>query len=86
LNDNGCPFDGWLIYQRRANVRGITLGGCNLSLRGTLYAKWAQLDLSEGGTHQAQFIADSLRSSGKGTVTLDDADSLTSANEVFLDE
>ena len=46
---DGDPFSGMLFYQRRANTQAINITSGNLSLAGTLYAKWAQLNLSLSG-------------------------------------
>ena len=64
LSDSGDPFSGMLIYQRRANTRPIVITGGNLALSGTIYAVWAPLVFSGGGTYQAQFIVGSMRLSG----------------------
>jgi hypothetical protein len=97
LSDPGDPFNGVLIYQRRANTQAINItGGSNLSLlTGTLYAKWAPFNITGGGTYQAQFIGGSMQVqpdplSGPGTLTLNwNGSTLRTfgrANEVFLVE
>src|SRR4051812_1921789 len=48
LSVDGDPFRGMLFYQRRANMQAIEITGGNLSLAGTLYAKWAPLSLAGG--------------------------------------
>ncbi len=83
---NGDPFAGMLIYQRRANTQPITITGGNLSLAGTLYAKWAPLNLSGGGDYQVQLIAGSVRTSGPATLTLAPGSSSGRADRVFLTE
>jgi hypothetical protein len=86
------PFNGVLIYQSRANTQTIKIiMGGNLSLTGTLYAKWAQFNISGGGTYQAQFIGGSMGLSGQpgDTLTLNYGSTLSTfgrANEVFLVE
>jgi hypothetical protein len=83
---DGDPFAGMLIYQRRANTQPINITGGNLSLAGTLYAKWARLNLSGAGNHQAQFIAGSVRLSGPATLTLTPGNPSGKAARVFLTE
>jgi hypothetical protein len=86
LTGNNDPFDGILIYQRRANLRPIEIDTGNLSLVGTLYAKWAQVRISGGGSYQAQFIAGSMQLSGQAPLTLNYRNAFGKANEVFLVE
>jgi hypothetical protein len=83
---DGDPFRGMLIYQRRANTQPITITGGNLSLTGTLYAKWAPLNLSGGGSYRAQFITGSVRLSGPPTITLSPGGPFGRADRVFLVE
>jgi hypothetical protein len=91
------PFNGVLIYQRRANTQTIKIitGGGNLSLTGTLYAKWAPFYITGGGTYPAQFIGGSMQVqpdplSGPATLTLNwnviPLRTFGRANEVFLVE
>jgi hypothetical protein len=86
LSGDGDPFKGVLFYQRRANTQAINITSGNLSLRGTLYAKWAQLIFSGGGNYQAQFIAGSVRLSGQSSLILTGGDFFGSADKVFLTE
>jgi hypothetical protein len=86
LNDNGGPFSGMLVYQRRANAQAIELTGGNLSLSGTVYARWAPLVFSGGGTYQAQFIVGRMEVSGDAALALAPHASFGVANEVFLVE
>jgi hypothetical protein len=80
------PFNGVLIYQRRANTQGLTITGGNLALAGTIYAKWARLEISGAGTFSAQFIVGSMQVSGSDTVTLTGGASFARASKVFLVE
>jgi hypothetical protein len=86
LSVDGDPFSGMLLYQRRANTQAINITSGNLSLTGTLYAKWAQLNLSGGGNHQAQFIVASVRMSGQTTLSIVPGTLSGSSNNVFLTE
>ena len=80
------PFDQVLIYQRRANMQPIQITGGNLSLTGTLYAKWAPFRISGGGAYQAQFIGGRMRVTGPATLSLDHGATFGRAEEVFLVE
>ena len=86
LSESGDSFSGMLIFQRRANMQAIELTGGNLSLSGTIYAVWAPLQFSGGGTYQAQFIVGSMQLSGNNTLTLSNSGSFGKANQVFLVE
>ena len=80
------PYKGILIYQRRANRQSLTIAGGTLPLDGTLYAKWAPLTISGGGSYQAQFIVGSMQLSGPDTLSLRSGNSFGRANQVFLVE
>jgi hypothetical protein len=87
LANSADPFNDMIIYQRRANTSTIKITGGHLSLTGTLYAKWAEFDISGGGSYQAQFVAGSMQLSGQATITLQYAgNQFGKANEVFLVE
>jgi hypothetical protein len=86
MSDSGDPFSGLLIYQRRANMQAIELTGGNLSLSGTIYALWAPLMFTGGGSYQAQFIVGRMELSGSDTLTLSNSGSFAGANQVFLVE
>jgi len=88
-SNSSSPFDGMVIYQRRLNTQPMKLAGNGSSdvLHGTVYAKWAPLDLSGNGTFNAQFVVQRLDISGNGTLTLDVAgQQLAHSYEVFLVE
>jgi hypothetical protein len=82
----GDPYNGMLIYQRRSNMQPLTVAGGNLTLSGTIYAAWAPLSMSGGGSHPAQFIIGSMQITGNDTITLSYASLAGTANEVFLVE
>jgi hypothetical protein len=86
LSANGDPFDGFLIYQRRANTQSIKVNGGNLSLAGTIYAKWAPIALSGNASLQTQIIAAQITASGPATMTLSWANQFGAADKVFLTE
>ena len=75
-----------LIYQRRANTQAIEITGGNLTLSGTIYALWAPLVLSGGGTYPAQFIVGSVQLNSNDTVTLTTPETSGQANQVYLVE
>jgi hypothetical protein len=86
ITAEGDPFRGMLLYQRRANTQPITITGGDLSLAGTIYAKWAPLNLSGGGSYQAQFLTGSVRLSGQATLTLTPGNPFGRTDKVFLTE
>lgn len=100
LSDDNDAFKGVVLYQRRANTQtiNITSGGNLTLLTGTLYAKWAQFNITGGGTYQAQFIGGSMQVqpdplSGPATLTLNwnipplpPLRTFGRANEVFIVE
>jgi Flp pilus assembly protein TadG len=86
FSESGDPFSGMLIYQRRANMQAIEITGGNLTLGGTIYALWAPVVFSGGGTYQAQFIVGSMRVSGTDPLTLSSSGAFGKADQVFLVE
>jgi hypothetical protein len=89
LNDGNSPFTGLLIYQRRWNTQGLSVGGNsnNVNLSGTAYAKWANFSLSGQGKYNAQFLVGSISITGNATVTINaSGKQLGKANLVFLVE
>lgn len=65
-------FDGMLFFQRRRNVEAMTItgGSSQAKLTGTVYAKWALLQISGQGTYDAQFIIGRMSITGNGDVTI----------------
>lgn len=89
LSNSSSPFDGLVYYQRRLNTQPFKISGNGSSdvLKGTVYAKWAPLDLSGNGTFNSQFIVQSLNFTGNGTLVLDiTGQKLGQSNQVFLVE
>lgn len=83
------PFNGMALYQRRLNTQPLSLAGNGSAdiLKGTVYAKWAPLDLSGNGTFNSQFIVQKLDFTGNGNLTLDTTGQPTAqTNQVFLVE
>jgi hypothetical protein len=86
LSTTASPFDGMVFYQRRANTQPIQITGGDLTLGGTVYAKWTPLLIGGLGSSQAQFIVGSVKVSGGSTFTLGFASGFGKADEVFLVE
>lgn len=65
-------FDGMLFYQRRRNTSGFSISGnaSEGSMTGTVYAKWAKLQLGGSGGYGAQFIVGSLAAIGNSDITI----------------
>jgi hypothetical protein len=89
-NTAGNVFRGVLFFQRRANksTAGIAgNGGGTLNLSGTIYAKWANFQVSGGGTYPAQFVVGSIAISGQADLTINySGGNLGRANQVYLVE
>lgn len=89
LQGTGGPFDGMLFYQRRWNTETLHIEGnaADGSLEGTLYAKWANVQISGQGTYDAQFVVGSIAITGQGDVTIDFlGNQVGKAPKVFLVE
>lgn len=87
--NSSSPFDGMVLYQRRLNPMPLKLAGNGSSdvLSGTVYAKWAPLDLSGNGTFNSQFVVQRVEISGNGTLVLDiEGQHLSQSDLVFLVE
>ena len=69
-NSSGSPFNGILIYQRRANTQKISMSGSFSGLTGLIYAKWAEVDISASAANGAQIIANNIDISGSATITI----------------
>lgn len=74
LPDVGDAYDDMLFFQRRRNANPLQIaanaGTGTVNLEGTVYAKWALLDISGGGDWTARFVVGSLKVSGGGVITL----------------
>ncbi|HUY87709.1 MAG TPA: pilus assembly protein TadG-related protein [Pirellulales bacterium] len=87
--NSASPYDGLLFYQRRLNTQPIDLSGNASvdSMQGTVYAKYALINLSGNGTMNTQFAVDSVIFTGNGTLTIDDANQrVADSDQVFLVE
>jgi hypothetical protein len=88
LNTSGSPFNGMLIYQRRWNTQPLSIQAApNLNVGGTVYAKWAPLNLTGQGQYNAQSIVGTVNATLSGNITINyGGRQLGQANEVFLVE
>lgn len=87
--DPDDPGDKVLFFQRRRNTQGAIVkgGSTDISLEGTIYAKWAQFTINGQGTYNAQFIVGSLNLTGGSTITINATGiNRGKANQVFLVE
>ncbi|HEY2250027.1 MAG TPA: hypothetical protein VGH74_03160 [Planctomycetaceae bacterium] len=86
--NSSSPFDGFSIYQRRLNTKPIQMSSTgSYNVKGTVYAKWAALNLSSNGTFNSQFFVQSLNFSGSSGLTLDaTGQHLGQADYVYLVE
>jgi hypothetical protein len=83
------PFNGMLFYQRRWDTSTASIGGnsSNTTLSGTLYAKWANMQIAGSGNLNAQFLVGSMSITGGSTVSINATGKLLGrANVVFLVE
>ena len=71
LSTVGNPFNGVVYYQRRANTQALGITGSTTdSTSGTIYAKWAALNLAGSMTSGAQFVVNTVGVTGSGTITI----------------
>lgn len=62
LNDPNSPFDGFLIYQRRIDPRPVVVEVAQNRVRGTIYGRWANLEmLGGGGTNDVRIVTGTIR-------------------------
>jgi hypothetical protein len=62
------PYTGILVFQARENTKTLTLSGnAAAGMRGTIYAKAAQLSLSGNGVLRQALVVDRLTLSGNGS-------------------
>lgn len=76
LQDANSPFNDVLFFSRRRNSSMVQIQGqadLDVSMRGTMYAKWGHFHLAGGGKYDAQFVVGSMSVSGQATVTIDSA-------------
>jgi Flp pilus assembly protein TadG len=90
LNDAMSPFDGMVIYQRRADRRPIVIAHQNLlgtaQFGGTVFAKWAHVIFAGNGVYDARFVCGTLRVVTVFDTTLEPSQLLPPAQDVLLVE
>lgn len=89
ISNASSPFDGMGFYQRRLNTTTFKQTGYTTiaPFKGTIYAKWAQVELEGSSTYSAQFVVGSIRITGGTSITVDaTGQNLTKVNQVFLVE
>jgi len=83
------PFYGMVIYQRRLNTQPITInaqGSATAKMKGTIYAKWADVYFFGPGSYDTQIVAGTIAlDSGSGTM-LSTSPILGKSPQVFLVE
>ena len=71
LSTAGNPFNGVVYYQRRANTQAVGITGSTTdATTGTIYAKWAALNLAGTMSSSAQFVVNTVGVTGSGTITI----------------
>ncbi len=90
LKDPNSPFNGMLFFQRRRNTSTASIAGTpgiDVTLDGTIYAKWAQFSLAGGGVYNSVFVVGRIAVSGGATVVINNpGTNFGLANRVFLAE
>jgi hypothetical protein len=87
LDAPGSPFDGMVVYQRRADRRPVAIVTSLLSgpaISGTVYAKWGHVILATNGTMDASFVAGTMRIVTVLPTTISPQRPLPPAEDVFL--
>jgi hypothetical protein len=87
LESPGSPFDGMVVYQRRADRRPIAIVTSLLSgpaISGSVYAKWGHVILATNGTMDATFVAGTMRIVTVLPTTISPQRPLPPAQDVFL--
>lgn len=90
LDDPGSPFDGILLYQRRADRRPILFVNESLiaggTIAGTIYAKWGELVFTGQGTYDLRIAAGTVRFVDVLDITLAPSRLFPAVEDVFLVE
>jgi hypothetical protein len=90
LNDPASPFNGLLVYQRRADLRPVVIVQDNLlaagSLSGALYAKWGHVLFTGSGAYDLKIVAGTVRLVSVLGMTLSPGSLLPPAHDVYLVE
>lgn len=90
LQDASSPFNGLVIYQARHDRRPVVVAHSGLlgasSFSGTVYAKYGHVILAGNGTYNARFVAGTMRVVTVANTTINPAQLLPPAQDVFLVE
>ncbi len=88
LNDASSPFNGLLIYQRRLDRRPIVIADETLllggTLKGTIYAKYAEVIFAASGTYDLRLVSGSQLFLNVLQCTLSPSQLLPPAQDVYL--
>lgn len=69
VTDTNSPFNNMLFYQRRRNVSNVQIQsspGCDVHMKGSIYAKWANCKIAGGGRFESQFTVGTMNVTGGG--------------------
>ena len=89
INNASSVFNGMGYYQRRLNTQPFVQTGASsiAPFKGTIYAKWSQVQLYGSSTYSAQFIVGSVHISGGTSINVDaTGQNLAKVAQVFLVE
>lgn len=88
INNSSSAFNGMGFYQRRLNTQPyIQSGYTTAPFKGTIYAKWSQVQLNGSASYSAQFVVGSVRITGGTSITVDaTGQPLAKVSQVFLVE
>ena len=90
LASAGSPFNGLLIYQRRADFSPIVVAQSSLigssSFSGALYAKWGNVLFIGGGSYDMQLVAGTVGLVAVNGMSIVPSTLLPPAQDIFLVE
>ena len=89
INNTSSPFYGMAYYQRRLNTKPFIQSGYTVipPFKGTIYAKWSQVQLYGSSAYSAQFIVGSVHITGGTSISVDPTGTpLAKVSQVFLVE
>ena len=89
ITNTSSPFYGMAYYQRRLNTQPFVQSGYTVipPFKGTIYAKWSQVQLNGSSSYSAQFLVGSVHITGGTSITVDPTGvALAKVSQVFLVE
>ena len=88
ITNSSSAFNGVGFYQRRLNTKPFIQSGYTTApFKGTIYAKWAQVQLTGSASYSAQFVVGSVRIDGGTSITVDaTGQNVAKVAQVFLVE